>query len=109
MRISDWSSDVCSSDLFLQHLGVDIAALGFEDDAQILGAFVADILEDRELLVGDQLRDLLDQLALGDPIGDFADDELPGAARQFLDSIRFPASVAQLAGDRKSTRLTSSH
>ncbi len=61
----------------LEHLGVDVAALGFEDDAQIPGALVADILEDRELLVGDQLRDLFDQLALGDAVWNFADHELP--------------------------------
>src|SRR3546814_11483227 len=45
----------------------DIAALGHQHDAQILGALVAHILQDRQLLVGDQLRDRLDQLALGDP------------------------------------------
>src|SRR3546814_14083325 len=56
------------------------------------------LFRSRQFLVGDQLRDRLDQLALGDPIGDFADDKLPGAAGQLFDPAVFPGAVPILAG-----------
>src|SRR3546814_1507055 len=87
----------------------DIAALGHQHDAQILGALVAHILQDRQLLVGDQLRDRLDQLALGDPIGNFADDELPGAARLLFDSRGFPAAVALSPGGKARADRSDEH
>src|SRR3546814_5146297 len=59
----------------------DIAALGHQHDAQILGALVAHILQDRQLLVGDQLRDRLDQLALGDPRSEEHTSELQSLMR----------------------------
>src|SRR3546814_8138528 len=82
MRISDWSSDVCSSDL--QHLRLDRAAPRLQHDADRLVRFVADVGEDRQFLLGDQRRDLLDQLALLHLERDFGDDGRPGAAPLIL-------------------------
>ena len=56
-----------------------------EHDAHVLGALVAHVGEDRQLLRRDQLGDLLDQLALLHPVGDLGDDDLPLAAAELLD------------------------
>ena len=74
------SSSVSRYRLSSSSAGIDGAAARLEDDPQILGAFVADVGQDRQFLVGDQGRDLLDQLALLDAIGDFADQQVPAAA-----------------------------
>src|SRR5690606_5645942 len=87
----------------LEHIGIDVAALGNEDNADVLGAFVAHILKDRELLVGDELRDRLDQLALGDAVRNFADDKLPGSAGQLFDPAFFPDAIGVLAGRKTRT------
>ena len=47
-----------------QQVGIDRPRARLEDQPDLLVAFVADVGEDRQLLVGDQLRDLLDQLGL---------------------------------------------
>ena len=69
---------------FFEQLRIDIAAARDQHDADLLVAFVAHVLEDGHLLVRDDLRDLLDQLALGHLIRDFADDQLPLPAAQTL-------------------------
>ena len=71
---------------FLEQLGIDIAAFGHQHDADRGVAFVAHILEDRQLAIGNRLRDLLDQLALGDLIRDLRDYQLPLPAAQPLDA-----------------------
>ncbi len=71
---------------FLEQLGIDVAALGHEHDAHLLVAFVAHVLEDRHLAVGDHLGDLLDQLALGDLVRDLRDDQLVLPAAEPLDA-----------------------
>ena len=63
----------------LQIFGVNIAAFGNQNDANFGVALVADIIQDRQFFVGNQLRDLLDQLAFLHLIGDFADHQLPRA------------------------------
>ena len=70
---------------FLEQLRIDIAALGHQHDADRSVAFVAHVFEDRQLAVGDQLGDLLDQLGLGHLIRDFRDDQLPLPAAHPLD------------------------
>src|SRR3546814_15091461 len=45
MRISDWSSDVCSSDLFRgRHVLIVVRGLGYKDDLQLLrrSGYIAD-------------------------------------------------------------------
>src|SRR3546814_1373424 len=96
MRISDWSSDVCSSDL---HLGL------FEQADRARG------VDQRQILRG---RD--DHRAGGLVALDHGELDVAGARRQ-IDDERVdvaPARVDQLferlaRQDRKSTRLNSSH
>ena len=78
---------------FLEQLGIDIAALGDEHEADLLVALVTDILEDRQLAIGDQLGDLLDQLALRQHVGNLGDDQLPLPAAQLLDPGLFPVAL----------------
>src|SRR3546814_4361268 len=52
MRISDWSSDVCSSDLVLRAVGVDL------DERGLLGGVVlADLLDDTTIALGARVGD----------------------------------------------------
>src|SRR3546814_9138663 len=99
MRISDWSSDVCSSDLVVPGAGggkIDIAAQCLADaDQQVcLGPPGLDLRAADESAV--------DAEALSEP-GDECDVQVaqPGAAAT--------ANSEQRLGDRKSTRLHSSH
>src|SRR3546814_6802981 len=97
MRISDWSSDVCSSDLkTAQRIGLQIANIALYGD---IAEFVT--------------------IALFHHIGD---DEVPLVRRQFsnrgndakigitLSEIELPQLLLVISQtDRKSTRLNSSH
>lgn len=58
---------------------------------RICSSLVANVFEDRQLAVGDELGDLLDQLALGQHVGDFGNDQLPLAAAEFLDPGFLPS------------------
>src|SRR3546814_5839559 len=115
MRISDWSSDVCSSDLLFERAG---CGRGLLDQR---GVLLRDLVHRRDCLV-----DLLDAGALflrrgadlGHDVGDafHAGDDLfhglaglldePGAVADLLDRIADPPLDLL---DRKSTRLNSSH
>src|SRR3546814_2146535 len=82
MRISDWSSDVCSSDL----------NLGVKDD---LEQQVAKLVADRRgIAAGDRVRDLIGFL-----------DRIGRDRREILRQIPFAAAVgiAQLSHDREQT------
>ena len=68
-----------------QHRRVDGARARLQHDADVLGALVAHVGEDRDLLGVDQLGDALDQLALLHLVGDLGDDDLPRAAAEILD------------------------
>src|SRR3546814_17423659 len=63
MRISDWSSDVCSSDLFEQQHGPDVSLgyrigdIGYSTDPSALDDTAFAILEGVKLWVVDCLRD----------------------------------------------------
>src|SRR3546814_1835671 len=97
MRISDWSSDVCSSDLRVTALHVAIVIVGFRnlpDIQRCLGALEASTYRDFEILIcengGDQaFSELVHALP----------SALPGG--QPIRAVKAP--------DRKSTRLNSSH
>src|SRR3546814_5355015 len=103
MRISDWSSDVCPSDLYRRLLAAQRRAIG------VIGRLkprdVGDILPQRQLAVHREVRERLILV------------ELVGKRRpRFLEllEIRRSPPVAQRTGrierrDRKSTRLNSSH
>src|SRR3546814_1805752 len=104
MRISDWSSDVCSSDLDL--ILLDVAAVparqhGERDRAAAI---------DREMPLADDriARQALEIVAQIEAARDAAGQGF----REFVDERRLidPAPLAlDRALDRKSTRLNSSH
>src|SRR3546814_10895194 len=115
MRISDWSSDVCSSDLGVDcHIGSQITEVGPYVDA--LGKLIA--LIESLADVGIHLK----HLDLGGGIGIRYTDETLLSPTTLLDKV-FQAldqhhlghlqivlePGRSLVGDRKSTRLNSSH
>src|SRR3546814_2054845 len=106
MRISDWSSDVCSSDLGLEALLRRPAELagrlrGVDGVAQIVAGAVVD--EGDQAAAGLAARA---RLQLVDQVADHAD-------HRNVALFAVAADVVGLAGaalrDRKSTRLNSSH
>src|SRR3546814_6837139 len=106
MRISDWSSDVCSSDLVL----CDLRRL-----------VIADLGRER----GDEHQRAVHQFVDAGKIGLDPDDAMFGEARhadaqqldraqyvrpdQRLEDIEFEMALQAAHRDRKSTRLNSSH
>src|SRR3546814_5554370 len=124
MRISDWSSDVCSSDLLV--LGGEA---GFEDEIEPLefGEFVQFALGSRTVL--DEAADKLVGIDAAAVVEEFDDDLIARLTRRYgeaavlalargaalgggFDTVieRVADDVAQrIAQDRKSTRLNSSH
>src|SRR3546814_2243250 len=107
MRISDWSSDVCSSDLLTQQMFGPLGERYQEYSASILEsgrhllAVINDILDLSKVEAGHYELDegLVD-------VGDIA-DQVCGLLREQGAAARLSMKVQ--AGDRKSTRLNSSH
>src|SRR3546814_10801194 len=112
MRISDWSSDVCSSDLLEQWLGVAenlrVEAVGHRvaEIRSLRAALVigrVDLGEDRvQIEVVEMLgtaADLTQQFGAADDFVEARNAELGQDFAHFLGD----------EGDRKSTRLNSSH
>src|SRR3546814_6827083 len=112
MRISDWSSDVCSSDLLVAEV-VDLAA-GQGDDDELVGGrllVAGELLGEAALLVRAQQIGIVDhaagerrKLERGD--GRPGHGESPGGERGQQPDY---AGAAKRWQDRKSTRLNSSH
>src|SRR3546814_7875523 len=90
MRISDWSSDVCSSDL-------DIGDLGRREMPVYRHGISADML-------GAEHR-----LDKGDSIGEKDRDAAAGANARRGEQARGASAAILEPGDRKRTRLNSSH
>src|SRR3546814_975172 len=121
MRISDWSSDVCSSDLNGVGKGSGRSIAGVDLGAAVLAA------KDTGLLVAGGGHAMAAGLTIdGDKIDAFADfleDRLAGAVTHalgeralLLDALLAPRGLTvdlvtafDGGGDRKSTRLNSSH
>src|SRR3546814_6524974 len=106
MRISDWSSDVCSSDLFTDRPTFEIEAQ--RDDAITVVAI--------DLRGAAGHRDVSDIVERHRSALIAADGQLPdrfrGSARRRIQlhaHVDLTAGQAQPSGDRKSTRLNSSH
>src|SRR3546814_9123922 len=98
MRISDWSSDVCSSDL-------DKPGAAIAQAAALLGEHL------QAVHVGYCEADSAGRLAL---LHDWAAADLPPASddltiAHFGEGLAQPLSKGQAVRDRKSTRLNSSH
>ena len=74
-----------TEEAFHQQHGIDRTALGLQDEADFLRAFVAHVSKQRQLLLAHQLGDFLDELGLLHAIRNFGDDDLvAAAARIFL-------------------------
>src|SRR3546814_5216481 len=113
MRISDWSSDVCSSDLGgdPQHGAADGAQYDLEKIAAVDQHGTTEILldhrpqdeadEDRRELEAQQTQDIADQPEQQD------DADIEGAGANAVDADADQANDGRV--DRKSTRLHSSH
>src|SRR3546814_10829991 len=105
MRISDWSSDVCSSDL--------AAGQKLQKDAQ-LGDFIVDPLPAVDLgridaqsakqVIFQKVREA-DRERQYEEFKDRASEIITGVVK----SVEFGHIVVNLGRDRKSTRLNSSH
>src|SRR3546814_2119258 len=108
MRISDWSSDVCSSDLFDSHALNAAEGLDPVDPAYAHVLRVSALLGALPVAVAATALDLLVVREIGGPYG------LLTVLAWLLGAIAvvtFPARRVQRWGfkDRKSTRLNSSH
>src|SRR3546814_5031176 len=116
MRISDWSSDVCSSDLFKEYKQV-FPAVGLLGPRQVgKTTFVKGLAKIDDFIYLD-LERMADREKLKDP--GFYFSQYPEKSF-ILDEVQFmPEIFAELRGiidadrrpgkDRKSTRLNSSH
>src|SRR3546814_6247284 len=98
MRISDWSSDVCSSDLLVDRLRGQIETIGSELGVDFLQQF-AELRQQPALGLGARLR-----CAAGDHVLAVHQREA-GCVPQLVAEVL----VALAAIDRKSTRLNASH
>src|SRR3546814_6820566 len=105
MRISDWSSDVCSSDLGIERGGL---AVQRDDAAKLCRRHPA--LQRRQILhqlVGRLLGRYRQRLRLDRRLGTA---QLVGqAAQQRTELVAFQEGAQVIGQDRKSTRLNSSH
>src|SRR3546814_4248888 len=103
MRISDWSSDVCSSDL---HLAIAAFRATGLQPIEHIGDQVADLAELRhaEAACGACGRADADAARLGGRQRIEGNAVLVAGDARMLQRL-----VGRLAGDRKSTRLNSSH
>ena len=59
----------------------------------MLVTFVPNVVENGQLFIGNQLRNLLDQFAFLDLIGNFGYDKLPCTAGQLFNARWFPSAV----------------
>src|SRR3546814_5028327 len=114
MRISDWSSDVCSSDLACDRHGADAAGYGGQRAGDLAGLGERHVAHEPALGLAIRRRQAVDPdvdhgRARLDPV---APDHLRPPDRRDED-VRAPAERGKVAslrmGDRKSTRLNSSH
>src|SRR3546814_2301695 len=108
MRISDWSSDVCSSDLAYAKpvKGSRVLERQFHALAQLVASFV-----DAADVVPADIRHLHHDFAHGRWLDPFVgSDEIIPPHRKILQNFRRDGPFLQIQlGDRKSTRLNSSH
>src|SRR3546814_7907440 len=118
MRISDWSSDVCSSDLYdpKQHLALGRALAPLRDENILIIGSGLSYHNLRQIYGGGsaasaQFDAWLQKVLLGSPIEQraalLADWENAPAAR--LAHPREDHLIPLMVADRKSTRLNSSH
>src|SRR3546814_10893840 len=97
MRISDWSSDVCSSDLDLAKL----AATQFRDFANTVPGLVFQTAGAGNTQIS--MRGVTAGVDVSSTVGVYVDEVPYGSSTTFARSGRYTPE------DRKSTRLNSSH
>src|SRR3546814_20730948 len=117
MRISDWSSDVCSSDLFGGE-AVELARLGRDDEARlddvVIGHAAPQPFEMIAALLGGRDRPACVLVALVEPAGDLRRARQPVVAcrlrieragpRQRLDDDRTVAKIRRASGTERAGR-----
>src|SRR3546814_7211451 len=123
MRISDWSSDLCSSDLkllFIKRKQPCIEARPQQsiDHSQVLVEYLKNVAQGlgtfQFLTTGEY--DVLDRAAVA-LLGDGIERRVVGVAEhredrraaELVDGVVPPLAAGDVAADRKSTRLNSSH
>src|SRR3546814_10192628 len=100
MRISDWSSDVCSSDLSRIGAGADAIYQVGGAVGEILGLRIVHAAGNAAL------EHMVQKIGLGRAVGAAVDDAI------HLSLLKEPPhrlTIVARRGDRKSTRLNSSH
>src|SRR3546814_10489377 len=97
MRISDWSSDVCSSDLIFLH--------GPLQWSRAINRIVADAAEPCSCAIGQVQRDL----AVLEQVLNAADLNVHDGPHVLSSQAVEQYDLVQAVEDRKSTRLNSSH
>src|SRR3546814_5721074 len=104
MRISDWSSDVCSSDLVgLAAMRGDRAARQRDRERHVLAAAAEPRVREAQTPGRDEAgHDLDRRLAIAGQFGDAVGDPRKRRLEERL-------AIFALLADRKSTRLNSSH
>src|SRR3546814_4927153 len=99
MRISDWSSDVCSSDLLLARSTQPLSLRGIARHAGYTSGVIYRYFADRDALFlairDSEMENFVEGLEADFPQNDAPEDRL--------------FAIADRALDRKSTRLNSSH
>src|SRR3546814_5975085 len=111
MRISDWSSDVCSSDLRGPSgpAGGHCSSFGGAPDVDAVEKGDLDLDAGRHLDDGLVLFGAFDEVS-ADGVGSLAGTLAEATGKNIGRRQRLALTVgADLAGDRKSTRLNSSH
>src|SRR3546814_8801956 len=105
MRISDWSSDVCSSDLFgvVAELLLELRSHGVT--AALPGPVVFPVTSGRRILLPVELDDGGFRLVGDERPGVFAGE----GAQRAMTVFPAPVVAGSVQEDRKSTRLNSSH
>ena len=84
LREKRTSSSVSLNRLSISSTGSTVRLLGSSTRRIVLGQLVAHVAQQRQLLLGQQLGDALDQLGLLHLVGDLGDDDLVGAAARVL-------------------------
>src|SRR3546814_1014543 len=108
MRISDWSSDVCSSDLIATGASFSATAEAARDlvgyGYDLSGSFKENLVLITQMRdgLGVATRSSAEMVAI-------YDRQLKAPVREIADAIARVANDTALAADRKSTRLNSSH
>src|SRR3546814_6866691 len=115
MRISDWSSDVCSSDLPIERISTAVFGdYQITDGIQIFGEFLYTHRKSDQLATPGTLRNI--SISAANPTNPTGQNLLlvrrmlvEGGPRDFFQTPETWQGTLGFRGDRKSKRLTSSH